>query len=147
MNRKTTLNLGLSLIELLIYFLILSIIFSLGVISFRSFQLESEISNGVRIVIAALNTARYTAVAEYEKIKVCQNNNDIFLQKKIEGDWITYKKFKVKGELILKFNNSPVFSPLGSVAPLCSIFVKNEYKGYKSSISMSGRIKTTQITL
>ncbi len=138
---------GFSLIELLIYFLLLSIIFTLSIIGFKSFTREAEISNGVRTVIAALNTARYSAVSEYEKVKVLQNNNDIFLQKKIDGDWTTYKKFKVKGELSVKFNNSPVFSPLGSVAPLCSVYVNNEFKKYKSSISMSGRIKTVQIEL
>lgn len=138
-------NSGLSLIELLIYFLILSIIFSICVLSFKSFRRESEITNGVRTVIAALNTARYNAVKDYEKVKVRQNNSEIFLQKKIKGKWKTYKKFEVKGELSLKFNNSPVFSPMGSVSPLCSIYIKNKFKGYKSSISMAGRIKTRQI--
>ncbi len=142
MNKK---NSGLSLIELLIYFLLLSIIFSFCVLSFKSFKRESEITNGVRTVIAALNTARYNAVKEYEKIKVCQNNNKIFLQKKIDGNWETYKTFELKGSLILKFNNSPIFSPMGSVSPLCSIYIKNEFKQYKSSISMAGRIKTKQI--
>lgn len=136
---------GLSLIELLIYFFLLSILLLFGIKGFKSFQRESEISNGIRVVIAALNTARYHAIDKYEKIKVYQKDKNISLQKKKEGDWITYKTFNIKGELTVKFNNSPVFSPLGSVSPLCSVLVKNDVKGYKTSISMAGRIKTLQI--
>jgi hypothetical protein len=112
---------------------------------FKIFRLEAEITNGVRVVIASLNTARYSSISTYEKVKVLQDKNNICLQKKTNGSWKTYIKFIIKGKLYLKFNNSPVFSPLGSVAPLCSVYVWNKYKKYKSSISISGRIKTREI--
>jgi type II secretory pathway pseudopilin PulG len=140
-------NRGLTIIELLIYFVLVSIALIISIRNFKIFRLEAEITNGVRVVIASLNTARYNSVSNYEKIKVLQDRNNIFLQKKINGSWKTYNKFIIRGKLYLKFNNSPIFSPLGSVAPLCSVYVWNNYKKYKSSISMSGRIKTREIKL
>jgi len=136
---------GISIIEMLIYMFIISIVFVLGIRSFKAFKREAEISNAVRMVISSLNTARYKAVSDYDKIRVFQDNNKIFLQKKINNDWKSFSDFIIKGNITVKFNNFPVFSPLGSASPLCSILISSEYKKFKTTLSMAGRIKTKQI--
>jgi prepilin-type N-terminal cleavage/methylation domain-containing protein len=140
MNRK-----GFSLVELLVYLFIISIVLLMGVKGFKKYRLEAEISNGVRLVVSSLNTARYEAVSEYERIRVYQNNDKILLQKKKDGKWKKFHDFKIKGNISIKFNNYPVFSPLGSASPLCSVIISNDFKSFKTSLSMAGRIKTTEL--
>ncbi len=75
-------NRGLTIIELLIYFSLVSIVLIMSIRGFKIFRLEAEITNGVRVVIASLNTARYSSISTYEKVKVLQDKNNICLQKK-----------------------------------------------------------------
>ena len=59
--------------------------------------------------------------------------------------YLTFMNFRTIFVPSVKINSSPVFSPTGSVSPLCSIFVKNSKYQYKITLSISGRIKTTEI--
>ena len=143
MTRKN--NSGFSLIELLVYLCLFAMLIMISSLSLRTFRDDAKLSNAVRTVVSALNSARYLALDRYYRIRVVQSGKAIFLQRKKDGVWIPFRKYSVNQSISIDFNNRPVFSPMGSVAPLCSIIISNHQKSYKTTLSMGGRIKTVQI--
>lgn len=136
---------GMSLTELLVVLCLLSILITLGIPAFKSFFIQWEASGGVRTATTALSYARYDAVKMNRSVKFCIEDNQILLKEKRSGVWEPFRSFDVEKNVSLTINSSPVFSPTGSVAPLCSIYVENERYCYKITISIAGRIKVTTI--
>lgn len=136
---------GISLMELLVVLCLLAILITLGIPAFKSFFIQWEASSGVRTVTTALSYARYDAVKMNRSVKFCIEDNQILLKEKRSGVWEPFRSFDVDEDVSLTINSSPVFSPTGSVAPLCSIYVENERYCYKITISIAGRIKVTMI--
>lgn len=136
---------GITLTELLVVLCLLSILITLGIPAFESFFVRWEASSGVRTVTTAISYARYDAVKMNRSVKFCIENNRILLKEKRSGVWEPFRSFDVDENVSLTINSSPVFSPTGSVAPLCSIYVRNERYCYKITISIEGRIKVAEI--
>jgi hypothetical protein len=127
--------------ELLVVLCLLAILITLGIPAFKSFFIQWEASGGVRTVTTGLSYARYDAVKMNRSVKFCIEDNQILLKEKRSGVWEPFRSFDVEKNVSLTINSSPVFSPTGSVAPLCSIYVENERYRYKITISIAGRIK------
>ena len=140
MNKK-----GVSVFELLITVCIFSLLIIMSVPGFEAFFSKIHINNGVRTVTSALNTARYRSIYMNKRVKFNIKGNKLLLMETKNGKWREFLSFKISDKLSVKINSSPVFSPTGSVSPLCSIFVKNSKYQYKITLSISGRIKTTEI--
>ncbi len=136
---------GLTLVELLISTLLLSVVIMIGFSGFQSFQNHAKTTNAIRTVTSALSSARYQAIEKNKSIKVCLEARQLVLKQKIDKKWQIYSNFKLGSKLKVSMNASPVFFPTGFVSPLCSIKIKNEKHEYKITLSIAGRIKVIKI--
>jgi Tfp pilus assembly protein FimT len=136
---------GISLIELLVALCILSLAGMLGIPMFNASVERWEVSGNVRTVTSALSTARYDAIKMNRSVKFCIENNRVLLKEKSGAVWVAFMSFEVDKDVSLSINALPVFTPIGSVAPLCSIYVWNEHYQYKITLSSAGRIKVIEI--
>jgi type II secretory pathway pseudopilin PulG len=143
-NHKNSIR-GITLIELLVALCILSLAGMLGIPMFKASVERWEVSGNVRTVTSALSTARYDAIKMNRSVKFCIENNRVLLKEKSGTVWVTFMTFEVEKGVTLSINASPVFTPIGSVAPLCSIYVWNEHYQYKITLSSAGRIKVMEI--
>ena len=139
---KVSCRKGITLIELVVGLGVFSMILLIFVPGLKSFFTRMEIENGLRGVTAALSTARYNAIMLNRSVKVTLVNNRIVLKKKRLTTWEEFKQIELEKNVTYSINALPVFSPTGSIAPLCSIFVKNSRYSYKISVSMAGQFKT-----
>jgi len=136
---------GINLLELLIGLGILSLLLTLAVPGFKSFYSRMEINNGLRTVTLALNTARYKAIVMNRRVKFTIEGNRIVLKEKTSDLWEELMHFDLEEKVSYSINAAPVFSPTGSVSPLCSIYVANKDYRCKIAISIAGRINVTQL--
>lgn len=136
---------GITLIELLVALFILSLVGMVGIPMFRASVERWEVSGSVRAVTSALSTARYDAIKMNRSVKFCIENNRVLLKEKKGTVWVTFMTFEVDRDVSLSTNASPVFTAIGTVAPLCSIYVWNEHYRYKISLSSAGRIKVEEV--
>lgn len=133
---------GYTVVELLTALCILGLVVTVGVPSFQGVMARWDIGEGVRTVTAALYTARFNAVKMNRSVKVCVESNEIQLKEKKGKVWEVFQTFEMNEKIWLAGNASPVFSPSGFAAPLCSIYVESERYRYKISLSSAGRVKT-----
>lgn len=138
---------GMTLLELLVVTILLTMVWTIIVPTFSAFFDRARITHNVRKVTIALNTARYQAIWLNRKIKVDYDptNHSIALKKKINSRWRNYKYFSIHPDVSVSFNRGPVFSPTGTAAPLCSIYITYKDYRYKITISMAGKV--TKYTL
>ncbi|NIM14261.1 MAG: hypothetical protein GTO45_19675 [Candidatus Aminicenantes bacterium] len=135
---------GITLLELFIALGIISLALTIVVPGFKSFYSRMEINNGLRAVTSALSTARYKAIMMNKRVKFTIEGDKIVLNEKQSNQWQAFMHFDLEENVSFSINASPVFSPAGSVSPLCSIYVKNKIYSYKITISMAGRIKVME---
>lgn len=135
---------GITLLELFIALGIISLALTIVVPGFKSFYSRMEINNGLRAVTSALSTARYKAIMMNKRVKFTIEGDKIVLNEKESNQWQAFMHFDLEKKVSYSINASPVFSPAGSVSPLCSIYVNNETYKYKITISMAGRIKVME---
>ena len=133
---------GYTLVELLVALSVLGLLLAVGVPSFRGITARWDIAEGVRTVTAALYTARYNAVKMNRSVKFSIQNNEIQLREKEGRTWEVFQTFKVESNITITGNASPVFSPSGFAAPLCSVYVESERYRYRITLSSAGRVKT-----
>lgn len=136
---------GITLIELLVALCILSLAGMVGIPMFKASYERWEVSGSVRTVTSALSTARYDAIKMNRSVKFCIENNRVLLKEKSGTVWMTFMSFEVDKDVSLSVNASPVFTPIGSVAPLCTIYVWNEHYHYKITLSIYGRVKVVEV--
>jgi Tfp pilus assembly protein FimT len=136
---------GITLLELFIALGIISLALTIMVPGFKSFFSRMEIHNGLRAMTSALSTARYKAIMMNKRVKFTIEGDKIVLKEEISNQWQAFMHFDLEEKVSYSINASPVFSPAGSVSPLCSIYVNNETYKYKITISMAGRIKVVEV--
>ena len=141
---KTNKN-GYTLMELLLTLSIILILVSLGIPQLKSLLIRLEVQNGVRSVTIAISRARYEAIRNNRSIKLCVEKNQMLLVEKKADGWSVFLPLKKKKNVIITANTNPVFSPLGSVSPLCSFKITNKHFCFKVTISIAGRIKVKEI--
>lgn len=136
---------GITLIELLVALCILALAGMVGIPRFRASVERWEVSGSVRTVTSALSTARYDAIKMNRSVKFCIENNRVLLKEKNGTVWVTFMTFEVDKDVSLSANASPVFSSIGTVSPLCTIYVWNEHYKYKITLSIYGRVKVAEV--
>lgn len=138
---------GFTLPELLVMILIIGLALVAINGGFQSFFNRIRITNGLRRVTSAMHTARYKAVTLNKRIKFSLESDSgrIALKEKKGRRWVEFMQFPLETGVTVTCNTSPVFRPDGGASPLCSVYVRNNYYGYKISLSMAGRIKVTKL--
>lgn len=136
---------GITLVELLVALCIFSLAGMVGIPMFNASVEKWEVAGSVRTVTSALSTSRYDAIKMNRSVKFCIENNRVLLKEKKGIIWCTFSSFEVAKDVSLTTNASPVFSPIGTVAPLCTIDVQNDHYHYKIALSSAGRIKVTEL--
>jgi hypothetical protein len=130
---------------MLVTITLLSLIVTMSIPGLKSFFSRMEVSNALRTVTCAFSAARYESVRKNRRVKVSMKGEKFFLMEKKGGYWKEFRSFQLDKAVSVSMNASPVFSPYGSVAPLCSVYVENVNYRYKITISMAGRIKVSQL--
>lgn len=134
---------GISLIELFTTVALASMILVFGVPGLKSFFNRMEINNSLRTVTSALSTARYHSIFSNKPVKFSIVGKRIVLQSKtLPSTWEALKNFEIDKKITVSTNANPIFYPLGSVSPLCSIFIENSNYRYKITVSINGEIRT-----
>jgi prepilin-type N-terminal cleavage/methylation domain-containing protein len=136
---------GFTLLELMVVLVLLSLALTVTVPGLRSYFNRMEISTGLRTATVAIHTARFRAIRHNKRIKLKWLDGRFVLMEKPDRDWLTVYAFKPVRNISFSMSAYPVFSPYGSVSPLCSIYVENTRRRYKVTISMAGRVKVTEL--
>ena len=136
---------GFSLMELMVTSLVVSLVFALAVPNLNSFIKRSQLNNALRSVTGGLSNARYNAIMRNNPVKFSieaeNDENMIRLREQRGSTWVVIDETKLEDGVSVSGNASPVFYPVGDVAPLCTVLVGNDISRYKITISMAGRIK------
>lgn len=138
---------GFTLIETAIVLAILAMMIYLASFSLLNLSSKYRLEKAVGEVRAALNMARAKSIldgldyrvrfgADYYRIEKYDDASKIWLPDTWDG---------IEGVMIAA-NNSPVFTPEGSVTNLATIRVENTWGGYKLTLALSGRIKITRLS-
>ena len=137
---------GISLIEILLYILILLIILSVGSGLISRQYPKYSLNNAAWKITSHLYFARYRAVFSGQKIKAVFANQKIILERYDEDQkkWDSLKTEYLEGVKV-QANNTPIFHPKGTVSNLASIFVSNSSGMRKITIAISGRIKVLDL--
>jgi len=136
MNKK-----GLTIVELLVTVSLFAFLVVTIVPGMQSFFTRLEINTGLRTITAALNTARYQAIQENRPVRVEIVLGCLQLSVDNGQGWQVTRSFDVSEKLSIRANSRPVFSPLGSVSPLCTITLETQKRIFRVVLSMYGRIK------
>jgi Tfp pilus assembly protein FimT len=132
---------GLTVIELLATLGLLSLLFTMMVPAMSSFFARLEMHDALRTVTAALNTARYWAVRDNRPVRAEVVPGQVRLSRDDGHGWRLLRSFDLSGKLAVGANGKPVFTPLGSVSPLCTIILRRERRVCRVVLSMYGRLK------
>ncbi|MCU0286793.1 MAG: hypothetical protein MUF15_10385 [Acidobacteria bacterium] len=136
---------GLTLFELLAALCIFALVGMLGIPKFNASVKRWEVTGSVRTVSSALSTARYDAIRLNRSVKFCIENNRVLLKEKRGTLWYTFSTFDVDKDVSIYSNAAPVFTAIGTAAPLCTITIGNLDYQYKMTLSSAGRIKIIQV--
>lgn len=135
---------GFTLIELLITLGIFAMMLAVSVSGIRSFFTRMTVTNGLRTITCAFNSARHLSIGMNKRIKVTLSGQQMILMEMKNNKWQSFKTFELDQEVSASMNASPVFSPYGDVAPLCTVTVICHMHRYKITISMAGRLLVSQ---
>jgi hypothetical protein len=98
-------------------------------------------------VRAALNTARVKALIDGTSMRVRFLPDGFALESyddAAEG-WRQMARRGLEG-VSVSANNTPIFTPEGTVTGLATITVTNRWGGYRVTLAITGRVKTARIT-
>jgi len=132
---------GMTLIELLaaigLFWLLL-----LGLApGLQSFFARLEARSALRAVTSGLSTARYTAIRDNQPVRVEIAANRLLLSQESGAQWREVRRFDLGDKVSVSANSRPVFSPLGSASPLCTVTLKNRERVCRVVVSMFGRVR------
>ncbi len=136
---------GLTVLELIASITIALLILTSSFSVTSSFLSRIKISNAVSSITSFLSEARYLALSEERKVRLKITGNKIYLQIMTGHKWKILKHGKIKGEIDIVANASPVFSPQGTASPMCSIKISNKMYRFIITLSFAGRIKIKKI--
>jgi len=142
MNKRKN---GMTILELLVGVFIGMIIITTSIPALSSFFSRMEIHNAISTITTSLSQARYNSLSQSRKVRIRFSNRIIHLQIKKNRKWRTYESKKIRGNVDININSSPVFNPKGYATPMCSIKISNNHYTYIISISFAGRIKIKKI--
>lgn len=136
---------GFTFIESLVGLAVLTLLLTWSAPGIQSFFHRMTVTTGLRTVTVAFNSARYLSIGMNKRVKVSLSGRKILLMEMKNKKWEAFKDFELADDVNVSMNASPVFSPYGDVAPLCTVSVFCQGYRYKITISMAGRILVTQL--
>jgi type II secretion system protein H len=132
---------GLTVIELLVAVVVLALLATVLVPGLGSFFARLEVHTALRTVTAGLSAARYQAIRDNRPVRVEVSGGKFKLCRDDGLGWQVIRSFELGDRLAIRANSRPVFSPLGSVAPLCTITLQQERRVWRVVVSMYGRVR------
>ncbi|MBN1938996.1 MAG: hypothetical protein JW843_05395 [Candidatus Aminicenantes bacterium] len=145
MDRPLTAR-GFSLIEAVLALAMLSALMYLASFSLFGLADKYRLETAAWNIRAALSAARAKAVFDGVSYRVRFRPDHVLLDRFIEeeGTWHAVSSTWIEGAGI-EANNSPVFTPEGTVTNLATVKVTNDWGGYKLTLAITGRIKTVRL--
>lgn len=134
-------RMGLTVIELLIAVVVLSLLVTVLVPGLESFFARLEVHTALRTVTAGLSAARYQAIRDNRPVRAEVSSGKLLLSRDDGLGWRVIRSFELGDRLAIRANSRPVFSPLGNVSPLCTITLQKERRVWRVVVSMYGRVK------
>jgi len=137
---------GFTLLEVLVFFSILTILLGLASISFLNSSDKYRLQKAVWEIHSKLNYARFKAIFDGTKSRVSFNPAGYTIEKYNQdtGEWKVEIGIILEG-VFIQANNNPVFHPQGTVSNLASITVSNTWGSYKITLAISGRIRIIKL--
>jgi Tfp pilus assembly protein FimT len=137
---------GFTLFEAALAVALLAVLVYLGSVSFLPLIPKYRLEKAVWDIRSALNSARYKALFEGTSRRVRFSAVSYAVDKFDEGKnaWALAERHYCEG-VTLESNNSPVFTPEGSVTGLATIYIKNAWGIYKITLAITGRIKSARV--
>jgi prepilin-type N-terminal cleavage/methylation domain-containing protein len=138
---------GFTLIEAVLAVALLAVLVYLGSVSFLELVPKYRLEKAVWDIRSALNAARYKALFEGASYRLRFAPAAFTLDKFDDGKnaWVMAERHSSEG-VTFESNNSPVFTPEGTVTGLATIFIKNGWGTYKITIAITGRIKSARVS-
>ena len=133
---------GFTLLEVLVFLSIFSILLGLASNSFLNSSDKYRLQKAVWEIHAKLNYARFKAIFNGTKSRISFNPYGYTIEKynQNNGEWEIDMENILEG-VYIQSNNSPEFHPQGTVSNLASITVSNTWGRYKITLAISGRIR------
>jgi type II secretory pathway pseudopilin PulG len=137
---------GFTLIETALSLSVLSTILYLAAVSFLNLAPKYKLEKAAWEIAAALNAARMKAILEEADFKFTASPSGYRLEKRDDPakEWLLEERRSFEG-VSVSANNAPVFTAEGAVAGLATFTVENPWGGYKITLSITGRVKTTRL--
>ncbi|MCX6566653.1 MAG: prepilin-type N-terminal cleavage/methylation domain-containing protein [Candidatus Aminicenantes bacterium] len=137
---------GFTLIETALVLAIFAIIIYMAAFSFLNLASKYRLEKAVGEVRAALNTARAKSILNGCNFRVRFGADCYRIENYDEtaNIWIPDTAAGIEGATV-EANNTPVFTPEGAVTNLATIRISNGWGGYKLTLAITGRIKTTRL--
>lgn len=137
---------GFTLLEVLVFFSIMTILLGLASISFLNSSDKYRLQKAVWEIHSKLNYARFKAIFDGTKSRVSFNPAGYTIEKYNQdtGEWKVEIGIILEG-VFIQANNNPVFHPQGTVSNLVSITVSNTWGSYKITLAISGRIRIIKL--
>lgn len=140
------LNIGFSLLEVMISLFILAVMLSFASVFFLNLSPKYKLIKAVWEINTRMNYARYKAIFKGMKVRIRFDSKSYTIETYDEKQkkWLREQIYFLEG-VTLQANNSPTFHPAGTVSNLASIYIANTWGKYKITIAISGRIKVVQV--
>ena len=142
---KMKYNKGLTVLELLTAVTIGMLILTISFPVISSFLSRIEISGAISSITSYLSEARYLSLSECRKVRFRITGKTVLLEIIKNHKWVNYTTGKIKGNINISSNASPVFNPKGSASPMCSIKISNKMYCHVVTLSFAGRIKIKKL--
>jgi len=136
---------GFTLVELLLSLSVLAVVLLLASTTFLNLAPKYELEKAVWELRSALNAARYRALFEGVSFRIKFSPNAYAAERYDESQksWVLVEKHLLEG-VSIEANNSPVFTPEGTVTGLATIQIGNTWGRYKITLAVTGRIKAVK---
>lgn len=139
-------NKGMSMIEMLVVLVIMSMTILAGAVYFQGLEPKYRLRTATWEVSSRLTQARFRAFLDGAPVRLKFVLNHYNLEEWDEE----LKSWRIKDRAILQgvslvSNNNPVFYPEGTVSNLATIIVSNSRGSYKITLAITGRVKVTRL--
>jgi len=138
---------GFTLIETVFALSIMGVLIYMASFSLLNLVPKYKLEKAVWEVRAALNTARAKSILDGLNYRVRLHAESYALEKYDEDSktWRQETSSGIEGATI-DANNTPVFTPEGSVTNLATIRITNGWGGYKITLAITGRVKVARLS-
>lgn len=138
---------GYTLLEILVSSSIALMCAAIGYPMLGGIQLRHAASVGSSLISSDLLAMRYHAVAEGVHYRMrMEDDSSYLIEKQLRGAWIPVRRRRLEGPVTIESNSSPVFTPIGSVTNMATIYVEaGGMRVRKISLSIMGRVKVERL--